>query len=153
VATVVGKLFTQVRPDVACFGEKDFQQLAVVRRMATDLDLGVEVVGVPTMRDTDGLALSSRNAYLTTPERTAAVALPQALAKVADGVRQGELVEVALAAAKAALLSGGFDSVDYVALCDPDSLESLSRLDRPARLLAAAKIGRTRLIDNIAVNP
>jgi pantoate--beta-alanine ligase len=153
VATVVGKLFTQVRPDVACFGEKDYQQLAVVRRMAADLDLGVDVVGVATVRDADGLALSSRNAYLSAGERAAAVALPQALAKVADGVRQGELVEVALAAAKADLLSAGFDSVDYVALCDPDSLESLSRLDRPARLLAAAKIGRTRLIDNIAVNP
>lgn len=152
VATVVTKLLGQVRPDVALFGEKDFQQLAVIRRVVTDLDLGVKIVGVPTERAPDGLALSSRNAYLSQAERAAAVALPRALARAAEAMRGGTPVATALAAAEAALTDAGFDRIDYVALCDSESLRPADSLDRPVRLLAAARIGTTRLIDNIAVN-
>lgn len=153
VATVVSKLFAQVRPDFALFGEKDYQQLAVIRRMAIDLDSGVEVVGVATKRDGDGLALSSRNAYLSATERTAALALPRALEETATAIGGGMAVAEALQRAQARLAAAGFDPIDYIALCDADSLAPLDRLDRPARLLAAARIGRTRLIDNIPVYP
>lgn len=153
VATVVAKLFGQVRPDVACFGEKDYQQLAVIRRLVTDLDLRVEIVGVATKRDMDGLALSSRNAYLDDDQRAMAVALPEMLVMTGEALRSGLDVPTALQEATGHLLGSGFDSVDYVVLCDAQSLTPLATLDRPARLLAAARIGSTRLIDNIAVNP
>lgn len=153
VATVVAKLFGQVRPDIACFGEKDYQQLAVIRRMVIDLDLEVEIVGVPTRRDVDGLALSSRNAYLSQEARALAVALPETLVMLGEALRQGQDVAATLALGEHRLIERGFDSVDYVALCDAASLTPLDRLDRPARLLVAARIGGTRLIDNIAVNP
>ena len=153
VATVVAKLFGQVRPDVALFGEKDYQQLAVIRRMVRDLDMGIEIVGVPTQRDADGLALSSRNAYLSPEERVRARALPRALVEAAAAMRDGSAVGDALASAVTALRSAGFDPVDYVELRDAETLEPLDRLDRPARLLAAARIGSTRLIDNIEVLP
>jgi pantoate--beta-alanine ligase len=151
VATVVARLLLAVKPDVALFGEKDFQQLAVVRRMAADLGLGVEIVGVPTVRDGDGLALSSRNAYLSAGDRKRAVALPQALAAARDAILSGEPVDAALATAKDAIRSGGFSSVDYVALVDAGSLEQLDARRGALRLVAAATIGGTRLIDNIAV--
>ena len=151
VATVVARLLLAVKPDVALFGEKDFQQLAVVRRMAADLGLGVEIVGVPTVRDGDGLALSSRNAYLSAGDRKRAVALPQALAAARDAILSGEPVDAALATAKDAIRSGGFSSVDYVALVDAGSLEQLDEPRGAMRLVAAATIGGTRLIDNIAV--
>ncbi|SNS56874.1 pantothenate synthetase [Sphingomonas laterariae] len=153
VATVVAKLFAQVRPDVALFGEKDYQQLAVIRRMAIDLDTGVEVVGVPTQRDDDGLALSSRNAYLAPEERQAARALPRALGEAAGAIEGGADVAEALVVARRRLVDAGFDPIDYVALCDAATLEPIERLDRPARLLAAARLGRTRLIDNLQVTP
>ena len=153
VATVVAKLFGQVRPDISVFGEKDFQQLAVIRRLAVDLDLAVEIVGVPTLRDADGLALSSRNAYLSPEERAAAVALPRALREAAAAIAGGTSVEDALEAARARLSAAGFGQIDYVAYCDPDSLEPMVQANRPGRLLAAAFLGRTRLIDNIAVAP
>ena len=153
VATVVTKLFGQVRPDVALFGEKDFQQLAVIRRMAQDLDLAVEIVGVPTQRDADGLALSSRNAYLDDEERRAARALPRALGDAARAIESGADIGETLAAARSKLEAAGFDPVDYVALCDSATLAPIGSLSRPARLLAAARIGRTRLIDNVAVDP
>ncbi len=152
VATVVAKLLNQVRPDVACFGEKDYQQLALIRRLAADLDLGVEIVGVATQRDPDGLALSSRNAYLSAEERQSALALPRALQAAAQAIMGGAPVAAALADAVQAILAGGFESVDYVELRDAATLAPLDSLDAPGRLLAAAKIGRTRLIDNIAVN-
>jgi pantoate--beta-alanine ligase len=151
VATVVAKLFNQVRPDVAIFGEKDWQQLAIIRRMARDLDFGIDILGAPVARDADGLALSSRNAYLSAEQRAAAAAFPDALNAAATAIAGGADVAETLARAEAAIVAGGFDSVDYVALADADSLERLSVFRAPARLLAAARIGKTRLIDNLAV--
>ena len=153
VATVVAKLFNQVRPDLALFGEKDFQQLAVIRRMVVDLDFNIEIVGVPTEREEDGLALSSRNVYLTEEERQQARALPRALGSAATAIESGGNVTEALAKAEAALIEGGFMSVDYVALCDAATLQPVTSLERPARLLAAARIGAARLIDNVPVTP
>jgi pantoate--beta-alanine ligase len=153
VATVVAKLLTQVAPDVALFGEKDYQQLAVIRRMARDLDLPVEIVGVPTQRDADGLALSSRNFYLSGEERQAARALPRCLGEAAGAIRQGADIADALAGARDKLAKAGFDPIDYVELRDAETLAPIRTLDRPARLLAAARIGRTRLIDNLPVLP
>jgi pantoate--beta-alanine ligase len=149
VTTVVAKLFNAVQPHVAVFGEKDFQQLAAIRRMATDLDLGVEVVGMPIMREPDGVAMSSRNAYLTAPERLAARCLSQALAgaraAVAGGARHASEV---LASAEAVLVAEPLARVDYAELVDIDSLEPVARLDRSALLALAVFFGRTRLIDN-----
>ncbi|MBO9581771.1 MAG: pantoate--beta-alanine ligase [Sphingobium sp.] len=152
VATVVSKLFNQVRPDMACFGEKDYQQLAIIRRLVADLDLGVEIVGVPTVRDSDGLALSSRNAYLSQEERARALALPHALNDARFALENGADSKATLANVVEVIRAAGFESVDYVELRDSATLRRLESLDRPARLLAAAKIGKTRLIDNIAVN-
>jgi len=151
VATVVAKLFNQVRADVAIFGEKDWQQLAIIRRMARDLDFKLDILGAPIARDRDGLALSSRNAYLSPEQRAAATAFPDALKAAAAAIAGGGDVGAALAAAEATIVAGGFDSVDYVALADADSLERLAVLRPPARLLAAARIGKTRLIDNYPV--
>ena len=148
VATVVAKLFNQVRPDRAVFGEKDWQQLQVVRRMVVDLDLNVQIVGVTTRRDLDGLALSSRNAYLTADERARAVALPRALETAARGIASARAG--ALAEARAALNAAGF-AVDYLALVDAERLLA-PEPGRPRRLLVAARIGATRLIDNVAVD-
>ena len=153
VATVVAKLLNQVRPDLALFGEKDYQQLAVIRQMVRELGLAVEIVGVPTQRDADGVALSSRNTYLTDEERQAARALPRALGEAAASIQRGAPVAEALAAAKERLTKAGFDPIDYVELCDAETLEPVTSVERPARLLAAARIGRTRLIDNLAVEP
>lgn len=149
VATVVAKLFNQVKPDIALFGEKDFQQLAVIRRMVADLDFDIELRGVPTQRDDDGLALSSRNAYLAPEDRAAAIALPRALGVAARAIEKGEDAEAALAAARASLEAAGF-AVDYVELVDAATLAA-PVAGQPRRLLAAAKIGGTRLIDNIPV--
>jgi len=151
VATVVAKLLGQVRPDIALFGEKDFQQLAVIRRLVRDLDLGVEVLGVPTQRDDDGLALSSRNLYLDPDERQRAVALPRALGIAARSLEKGGSADEALAQARDMLIQAGFE-IDYVALVDAETLGEPAA-DRPMRLLAAARIGNTRLIDNVAVEP
>jgi pantoate--beta-alanine ligase len=150
VATVVTKLFNQVSPDIAYFGEKDFQQLAVIRRMVADLDMPLEIVGVPTQRDDDGLALSSRNIYLDDAERARAVALPRALGVAARAIEKGGAPEAALAAARDALTAAGF-VIDYVTLVDAETLGEQPDPTRPRRLLAAARMGSTRLIDNIEV--
>jgi len=151
VATVVAKLLCAIRPDVALFGEKDFQQLAVIRRMTQDLQLGVEILGVPTVRDDDGLAMSSRNAYLSAKERNKAVELPRALNDAANHILEGTSVGDALSEAKARLTAAGFSRIDYVALVNAFTLEPLDAANGPMRLMAAAVIGRTRLIDNIPV--
>ena len=150
VATVVSRLFAQVTPDVALFGEKDWQQLAVIRQMVRDRKLTLDIAGVVTQRDDDGLALSSRNAYLVPEDRARAVALPRALGAAGRAIAEGGDPEAALAQARETLSAAGFD-IDYVALADAATLGDPDPA-RPMRLLAAARIGRTRLIDNIAVN-
>jgi pantoate--beta-alanine ligase len=158
VATVVCKLFNQVMPDKALFGEKDFQQLAVIRAMARDLDLTrphtTDIIGVPTVREADGLAMSSRNRYLSSENRANAAALPAAMKAAIARIEAGDDVTEALGYLEHALFNAGFASVDYAALADSASLAPLDRLsDAPARLLVAARIGGTRLIDNMAVGP
>jgi len=153
VVTVVARLFDQVKPDIALFGEKDYQQLAVIRQLVAAEHISVEIVGVPTQRDADGLALSSRNAYLSDEERLAARALPRALGETAQAITGGADLAEALAKARARLAAAGFDPIDYIALHDAETLAPMTALDRPARLLAAARLGRTRLIDNLPVSP
>jgi pantoate--beta-alanine ligase len=151
VATVVAKLFTQTAPDFALFGEKDYQQLRVVTQMAQDLDLVVKVIGVPTVREQDGLALSSRNAYLSAAERSAAPLLYRGLKASAVRIKQGEPIEMVLEEARAEIGRAGF-ALDYLEARHALTLAPIvSRKDGPIRLLLAAKIGKTRLIDNIAV--
>jgi pantoate--beta-alanine ligase len=151
VATVVTKLLNQCAPDVAVFGQKDFQQLQVIRRLVQDLDIPVEIVGAPTARAEDGLALSSRNAYLSADERKVAVRLNEILRDAVDRVRRGEPVEATEIHAVADLQAAGFGKVDYVETRTPDDLARLGPgpIAGPFRILAAAHIGRTRLIDNM----
>jgi len=153
VATVVAKLLIQAEPDVAVFGEKDFQQLQVIRRLVRDLDLPVAIVGAPTIRTQDGLARSSRNAYLSEAERTTAGKLNVILAAAAEALRGGADVASAEVDALKALAEAGFGKVDYFETRDPDDLKRLGPgpLTGPARVLVAAWLGKTRLIDNIAV--
>ena len=151
VSTVVAKLFTQVRPDFAMFGEKDYQQLKVVTAMARDLDLGVKVIGVPTVREKDGLALSSRNVYLSAAERQFAPALYRTLKDCAARIRAGDPIDTVLAAGRDAIERAGF-VVDYLEARHAETLVPVTeRKQGPARLLVAAKLGRTRLIDNVGV--
>lgn len=151
VATVVGKLFTQVRPDFAIFGEKDFQQLRVVTRMAGDLDLGVKVIGSRTVRERDGLAMSSRNVYLTPEQRLAAAAMYRAMKESAKRLRAGDDIEAAIQGGAESIASAGF-VVDYFEARHAETLAPIASLkDGPVRVLVAAKLGATRLIDNIAV--
>ena len=151
VATVVAKLLVAVMPDVALFGEKDFQQLAVIRRLVADLGLPVAIGGVATVRDPDGLALSSRNAYLTPDERQRALAFPQSLESARAAIAAGGEVGKALDDATAALIAAGFGPIDYLALVDAANLAPLSALGGEARLISAARMGSTRLIDNLRV--
>jgi pantoate--beta-alanine ligase len=151
VATVVAKLFTQVSPDLAFFGQKDYQQLRVVTQMAKDLDLPVKVIGVPTVREPDGLALSSRNAYLSTAERTVAPMLYRVLKGCATRIKSGEKVDHVLKVGRIEIDVAGF-ALDYLEARHALTLAPLaSPKDRPIRLLVAARLGKTRLIDNVAV--
>ncbi|HEY6996248.1 MAG TPA: pantoate--beta-alanine ligase [Xanthobacteraceae bacterium] len=151
VATAVAKLLIQCAPDVALFGEKDYQQLKVVTRLAQDLDLPVRIVGVPTVRERDGLALSSRNGYLSARERAAAPALHRVLKDCAHRIARGELPAHVLEEGGAAIERAGF-ALDYLEARHADTLQPVAaRADGPIRLLVAARIGKTRLIDNIAV--
>jgi len=150
VATVVAKLLNQVRPDVALFGEKDWQQLAIIRRMVSDLDFGIEIVGVPTVREADGLAMSSRNGFLSAAQRIAAATLPRAMREAIVAMAEGMPVARAIASAHADILDAGFASIDYLELRDGDDLSLLDAVQPGARLFVAARIGTTRLIDNMA---
>jgi pantoate--beta-alanine ligase len=151
VATIVAKLLLAVRPDIALFGEKDFQQLAVIRQMVQDLNIPVEIAGVPTVREPDGLALSSRNAYLIPEERQQALALPRALEAARAAILTGAIVREVLDEARDSLRKGGFSRIDYFALVDAATLEPVDAPRGKMRLIAAAVIGATRLIDNLAV--
>jgi pantoate--beta-alanine ligase len=151
VATVLTKLFLQCAPDLVAFGEKDYQQLLVVKRLVQDLDLGITVMGVPTVREPDGLALSSRNAYLSAEQRAVAASLNRVLRATADSAKSGVSIPQAEAEGAAQLINAGFDRVDYVAVRDAETLEQIREIARPARVLAAARIGNVRLIDNMAV--
>jgi pantoate--beta-alanine ligase len=151
VATVVGKLFTQVRPDVAVFGEKDFQQLRVVAQMTRDLDLGVKVIGAKTIRERDGLAMSSRNVYLSAAERQVATTLYRAMKHAATSIRAGENIATAIAAGAGMIRAAGF-ALDYLEARHAETLAPIGSLgEGPMRILVAAKLGNTRLIDNMAV--
>ncbi len=154
VATVVTKLLDQTQATSAYFGEKDYQQLLIVRRVARDLDLPVDIVGLPTIREPDGLALSSRNAYLSPAGRAQAAVLIQVLRAGAAAARAADPppVERILADSRARLSAAGFDAIDYVAICDAETLEPVETLSRPARMFAAARIGATRLIDNVPID-
>lgn len=153
VATVVAKLLIQVSPDLAVFGQKDYQQLQVIRRLVLDLDLPMEIVGAPIVREADGLALSSRNVYLTPSERAVAPALYEALLQAAEALRFGAEIEATEDMGRARVLAAGFTSVDYFEARDPITLARLppGELSGQARILAAARLGRTRLIDNLSV--
>jgi pantoate--beta-alanine ligase len=151
VATVVGKLFTQVRPDFAIFGEKDFQQLRVVTRMAADLDLGVKVIGSKTVRERDGLAMSSRNVYLAPDQRRAAPELYRAMQESVRRLRAGDDIAAAMAGGAELIVNAGF-ALDYFELRHAETLAPVTSVSGgPMRILVAAKIGTTRLIDNVAV--
>ena len=151
VATVVTKLLLQGMPDVALFGEKDYQQLQVIKRLARDLDIPVRIVGVETVREPDGLALSSRNAYLSPAERRAAPLLFRALKRIAERLAAGADAAPLLAEGRGRLAEAGFAPVQYLEVRDAETLAPLERADRPARVFAAAYLGKTRLIDNVPV--
>jgi len=154
MATVVTKLLLMARPDAAYFGEKDYQQLLIVRRLARDLDIASRIEGVPTVREADGLAMSSRNVRLTPAQRRLAPMLHATIAGLADELsRSGDAAEPRIGAAIATLRAAGFDGVDYLALREAGTLAPLERLDRPARVLVAARLGATRLIDNVPALP
>jgi pantoate--beta-alanine ligase len=152
VATVVAKLFLMTGADRAYFGEKDYQQLLVVRRMALDLNIPIEVIACPTLRDADGLAMSSRNRRLDADSRQKAPALHQAMRAAAAAIQSGKPAPAALAAARIAVEAAGFSKVEYISLHSAENLAPMQQLDRPGRILAAAWIGGVRLIDNIAVD-
>lgn len=155
VATVVAKLLLQVGPDCAAFGEKDYQQLLVVRRLVRDLDIPVEIVAGETVREADGLAMSSRNAYLSAAQRIVAGRFNGLLRQAVAALEAGEAISLVLARTEAALLGAGIEGLDYLALRDADSLGELPGpvVDRPARLLATVVVGKTRLLDNFPVSP
>jgi pantoate--beta-alanine ligase len=153
VATIVAKLLLQSLPDAAYFGEKDFQQLQVVRRLARDLDIPTRIVGVPTVRDANGLALSSRNRYLASSERMTAIALPRTLETIARRLaRASAEVADAVAWGRAQLEEAGFTRIDYVAVCDAETLQPVTEVKGACRVFAAAWMGRTRLVDNMPIN-
>ncbi len=151
VATVVAKLLLQSLPDIALFGEKDYQQLTLIRRLVSDLNIPVDIIGVETVRAADGLAMSSRNAYLTPGERSQAPALYRAISTAAAAIASGGDIATALEAARAEILKGGFGDVDYVEARHAETLAPLTSRTEPGRVLAAAQLGRARLIDNVAI--
>ncbi len=154
VATVVTKLFNIVRPQVALFGEKDYQQLAVIRRLARDLYFDVRIIGVPTVREADGLAMSSRNTYLSPDERRSALSIHQSIQLAQEGVAKGIKDARQLVAETSGLIhSHPHTKIDYVTLCDPETLEDVKRVDEPSLMALAVWVGHTRLIDNAILTP
>jgi len=151
VATIVAKLLLEAMPDIAIFGEKDYQQLCVIRKMVQDLDIPVSIIGAPTIREHDGLAMSSRNRYLTSDQRLIAPELHKTLSAIAKRIRQGEHPKDIIPWAKVHLAQSGFGQMDYIEVCDAETLLPTQNSDRPARILAAIKLGKARLIDNIPV--
>jgi pantoate--beta-alanine ligase len=151
VATIVCKLFTQCRPDIAIFGEKDYQQLQVVKRMTCDLDLAIDVIGSPTIRETDGLAMSSRNRFLSPQDRATAAVIPDTLVAIAKAIRSGATLTTALSQGRQRITAAGFE-LDYLEARHADTLEQVDSIaSAPVRLLVAARIGSTRLIDNMMI--
>ncbi|MFW0777030.1 MAG: pantoate--beta-alanine ligase [Rickettsiales bacterium] len=148
VATVVTKLLLRVLPHVAVFGEKDYQQLCVIRAVVYDMDMPIQIVGVPTVREADGLAMSSRNAYLSDEERKTAPQFHQVLKETAAQIESGAGVEQTLMVAGTKLTQAGF-TIDYIELCESDNLSRLTEFKKPCRLIAAVRLGKTRLLDNI----
>lgn len=153
VATVVSKLLMQCAPDLAIFGEKDYQQLLVIRRMVRDLSIPVEIIGGPIVREDDGLAMSSRNVYLNRKERKIAGQLNKILKKMNEELLSASSVQDVLELAKPMILDAGFSSIDYLEIRDATNLEPLSEIDKPARIFAAVWMGKTRLIDNWPIGP
>ena len=151
VATVVTKLLLQALPDIAIFGEKDYQQLLVIKRLATDLDIPVEIIGAPTIREEDGLALSSRNVYLDTKSRSIAPSMYNILTQYASDISNGNDIEKSLRLAKQNMQKSGFEKIDYLDLRSSQTLQACNDIKRPSRLFAAAWLGSTRLIDNLAI--
>lgn len=154
VATVVAKLLNQARPDIAVFGEKDYQQLLVIRRMVKDLNMSVDIIGAPIQRETDGLAMSSRNAYLTPEGRAVAGKLNRVIADMAEKLSGGGAVDAAIAEGRAAIERAGFDRLDYLEVRSADALEPMGPgpVAKPSRVFVAAIVGKTRLIDNWPVD-
>jgi pantoate--beta-alanine ligase len=154
VATVVTKLFHIVKPHVAIFGQKDYQQLRVIQQLVQDLDLDIQITGGPIVRESDGLAMSSRNAYLGTSQRPSALALYQALCQTRNHLESGVTDAKALILSAANLIQSFPETaIDYIAICDPDTLEDIQTIDRPAVMALAVKVGKTRLIDNMMLSP
>ncbi|GAB6097123.1 pantoate--beta-alanine ligase [Desulfatiferula olefinivorans] len=154
VATVVTKLFNIVMPHTAIFGEKDFQQLAVIRRMVLDLNMDIEIVGAPIVREEDGLAMSSRNSYLTAGQRRSALCLYKALQNAKKLVMDGERESATITRSSTEIIvSHPETAIDYLTICDPATLESVSRIEGPALFAMAVKVGNTRLIDNMILEP
>lgn len=154
VATVVAKLLGIVRPHLAIFGEKDYQQLLVVRQMVHDLDLDVDIIGSPIVRESDGLAMSSRNMYLAGDQRKAACCLYRALAASKKMVKEGETrADTIIASAESLIQAHPETRIDYIAVCDPSTLDAVTAIDRPVLMALAVKVGRARLIDNMILIP
>jgi pantoate--beta-alanine ligase len=154
VATIVTKLFNVIQPHVAVFGEKDFQQLKIIRQMVSDLNFEIKIVGVPIVREPDGLAMSSRNAYLKGEQRASALCLYNTLCQAQQIVASGETnTETILKEAKTNILSFADTAIDYVNICDPDTLENVDKIKQPVLMALAVKVGQTRLIDNRILKP
>lgn len=151
VATVVTKLFMQTQPDVAVFGEKDYQQLYIIKKLVADLDMPIKIIGAPILREEGGLAMSSRNRYLSPQERQTAALLNKILREAGEKLHKGQETEKTVIEAKDALLAGGFNKIDYIELRDVENLSKIDKIQQSARLLAAAYLGKTRLIDNLEV--
>ncbi len=154
MTTIVAKLFHIVKPHYAVFGQKDYQQLAIIRKMTADLNFDVEIVGAPTVREADGLAMSSRNKYLNPDQRRSALELNRALRQAVQKVAQGETrAQTVIEQAKKTIASVPETAIDYVAVCDPDTLADVSVIDRPVLMALAVRVGETRLIDNCILSP